>query len=839
MPASLQQLSFTGGEWSDSLDPRTDLAKYATALAKMRNFFPHVHGGSSNRAGTDYVVRLKDVTKVGRLFRFQFSVVQSYVLVFEDQTLRFVKDDGVITLPAQAISGITKANPAVVTYVGADTYANGDRVIISDVSGMVEVNNREFTVANVNTGANTFELSGINSTAFTTYVSGGTLNEIYSIATTYLEADLSLLKFTQSADTIYVTHPSYPRRKITRTAHTAWTIVDVVAGSKIAAPANLITSGAGTPVYAVTASLADGSQSVPSNDIASANTSTLSWDAVALATKYTVYQKINGIYQFIGDAVGLSFVLTAAMTADPDTAAPAATNPFGSANNYPGCSCFNKQRLLYARTNNKPQTVNGSRIGDFDNNNISTPLQDDDAFELTIPSTQVNEIKWMADLNQLIIGTSGEEFKLDAQANTPLSQKVDFQSAWGASDVPPIKVGTSLLFVDGSLKKVRDLTFSFTIDGYDGSELTILSEHLFETYGIKEWAYARNPDSIIWCVRHDGILCGLTYNKEHQVFGWWTADTDGLVESVTSIQTSGGTYEVYFIVKRTHPDGSVVRYVEKLHDRIFLDTEQAYHVDCGLTYDGSVAAILTPGVGATVQGTAGVTFTAGSAVFAAGDVGRYIYLRYFYENTGPTDTKVTGYYSAKAHITGFTSSTVVTATIILAWPNLTAIASEGWRMTTTTVSGLFHLAGEEVVLLADGNVVHDLTVSATGILTLVNPASLIFIGLPYTSQMGTLGFDYPSRDGTIQNKVRNVSEVGVKVRNTGAMWVGPDKDRLIEVKFRTNENYAEPIRLFSGIKSLSILPTPAPDARVWIEQRDPLPITVGAIIPVVNAGNIS
>jgi hypothetical protein len=70
------------------------------------------------------------------------------------------------------------------------------------------------------------------------------------------------------------------------------------------------------------------------------------------------------------------------------------------------------------------------------------------------------------------------------------------------------------------------------------------------------------------------------------------------------------------------------------------------------------------------------------------------------------------------------------------------------------------------------------------------------------------------------------------------MWVGPDKDRVTEVKFRTTEDYGEPIRLFTGIKSLSILPTPVTEARVFIEQRDPLPITVGAIIPSVNAGDI-
>ena len=251
MPISISQKSFTGGEWSPSLEPRTDLAKYATATNTMLNFFPHAHGGTSNRPGLEYIGNLKNHTKVGRLVPFQFSVVQSYILVFEDLLIRFIKDGGVITETAQNITGITKANPAVLTYSGADTYSNGDRVIVSGVLGMVEVNNREFTVANVNTGANTFELSGVNSTSYTTYSSGGTVAKIVQVTSPYVEADIPLLKFKQSADTIYITHPSYARRKLTRSSHTAWTLSTITAGSSQAAPTGLTTTAGGANTYEI------------------------------------------------------------------------------------------------------------------------------------------------------------------------------------------------------------------------------------------------------------------------------------------------------------------------------------------------------------------------------------------------------------------------------------------------------------------------------------------------------------------------------------------------------------------------------------------------------------
>lgn len=72
---------------------------------------------------------------------------------------------------AQTVSAITKANPAVVTYVGADTFANGDYVLIT-ASGMSQADGRVFRVANLVAGSNTLELEGCDSSAFDTFTSG-------------------------------------------------------------------------------------------------------------------------------------------------------------------------------------------------------------------------------------------------------------------------------------------------------------------------------------------------------------------------------------------------------------------------------------------------------------------------------------------------------------------------------------------------------------------------------------------------------------------------------------------------------------------------------------------
>jgi hypothetical protein len=222
----LIQNKFNAGVWSPLLEGRIDLEKYPSALYRLENFILWPHGPAQFRPGFRFIHPTKD-NGLARLIPFEFSVTQAYQIEFGDQYLRFFRNQAIITETAQAVTAITKANPGVVTYSGADNYANGDRLIAADIGGMVELNNREVTVANVNVGANTFELSGIDTTNYTTYTSGGTVAEIYEIASPYLEADLNELKFCQSADVLYIWHPDYAPRKLTRTGHTSWTLTEI------------------------------------------------------------------------------------------------------------------------------------------------------------------------------------------------------------------------------------------------------------------------------------------------------------------------------------------------------------------------------------------------------------------------------------------------------------------------------------------------------------------------------------------------------------------------------------------------------------------------------------
>ncbi len=222
--AHILQATWSRGELTPRLHARADIQDYQQALAICRNWIVMRHGGIVRRPGFIWIGPVRDSTALSRLFEFEFNVQQAYALLFNGGYIRFYTLGGQVRQAAQNITGISKANPAVVTYSGADTYANDDRVWISGVVGMTEVNDREFVVANVNAGANTFELSGINSSAYTTWSSGGTVEEIYEVAHPYVDADLFKIQITQSGDTVYLACEGYAPRKLIRSSETSWAI---------------------------------------------------------------------------------------------------------------------------------------------------------------------------------------------------------------------------------------------------------------------------------------------------------------------------------------------------------------------------------------------------------------------------------------------------------------------------------------------------------------------------------------------------------------------------------------------------------------------------------------
>lgn len=928
---TLSQRTFSSGEISPSLYARVDLVKYATGLRTCKNNIVLRYGGAANRPGTLFVGEASDSSKTIRLIPFIFNNAQTYVLEFGENYMRVIKDSAYLTESAVTITGVTQANPGVVTAT-AHGYSNGDEVYIAGVVGMSEINGRNFKVANKT--ANTFELQDMTSTdldttTYTAYSSGGSSYKIYEIVTTYQEAELSTLKFVQSADIITLVHPNHPPREIARSGDTTWTLTDISFLPTVEKPDALALAiggaGGNTYKYKVTSIDAEtGEESLPgvqtatiaitgvtqadpavvtvtahglSSDeevyinnvvgmtelnlrhfsvtVLTANTFELndedstnftaysssgaiqkafvrstaaaaptsgaphvvSWARISGAREYNIYKETNGVYGQIGIANGTSF---SDINITPNTSftPPDSRNPFIGAGNYPSTVTYIQQRLGFANTDNNTEKVYLSRTANFKNFTTSSPSQDDDAITFNMVGRQVNEVESLLDLGRLVILTSGGEWTAggdSAGVISPSNINTKQYSYNGSGSLQPITIDGAALYQQARGSIIRDLSYNFEVDGYTGNDLTIFSSHLFDKYSLVDWAYQQIPHNILWVVRSDGVLLGLTFVRNQEVIAWHRHDLGGLVENVTVIP-EGNEDALYVTVKRTI-NGTSRRYVEKLTSRQISNIVDNKFMDSHLSYDGRNAAAttmtLSGGTNWTFDET--LTLTASTAFFAATDVGNAIHLR------GASSELI------RATITAYTSTTVVSVSPHKTVPaDLRATATTDWDKAVDQVGGLWHLEGETVSIFADGFVVgspnnasYSTYTVASGIVTLDKPYAVIHVGIPYLSDIETLDIDLPSGE-TLADKEKIVGEVNCFVEETRGVFTGPKPpsndavdplENLVEFKIRDAEDYDSPVSLTTDVINVNIKAEWNSNGRVFIRQVDPIPMTILSINP--------
>lgn len=342
------QTNFTAGELTPKLAGQVDFKKYSNGVETLENMQVFPQGGATRRPGTRFVAEVKNSANITRLIPFEFNVEQSYIMEFGDQYIRFYKDNGQITETAKNITAITKANPAVVTS-SSHGYSDGDHVWIASVVGMTEVNGRRFTVANKTT--NTFELSGVNSTNYTTYSSGGTASKVYEISTNYTSAQVFDLQFAQSADIMYITHPLHEPAILSRTGHTNWTLADAV-----------FEKGPYLDANSTSTTLTSSATTVGTGRTLTASASLFaSTDVGRLFKLGDGHGKITAFTSVTVVTVEVLVALTS------NGSVTWALGAYSNTTGFPRSVSFFEQRLIYGGSTDFPQTIWASQSGLYNN----------------------------------------------------------------------------------------------------------------------------------------------------------------------------------------------------------------------------------------------------------------------------------------------------------------------------------------------------------------------------------------------------------------------------------------------------------------------------------------
>jgi hypothetical protein len=705
------QTSFNAGELSPLLRGRPTLDKYRNGCETLENFIPQIQGPARKRPGTRFVAEVKDSADDTRLIPFEYSTTQAYVLEFGDLYIRFYLSGGVV----ESTPGVS-----------------------------------------------------------------------YEIASPYTSAQLAALEYAQSADVIYITHPSHPPYKLARVSALSWTMTAVTFAWPPFNDENVgtitLTAGAVTGATTLTASAslfvsADVGSYFKISEVSASKYN--QWTAGVSYNVNDIVYYLGNIYQsgtnhsagtrppihttgtesdghvnwtFLHDGAGYAQV-TGYTSATVVNATVIRRLPTASATTrwsegawsarrgYPHAVTFYEDRLWFAGSTSKPQTLWASVSGDYENHKYGT--NDDDALNYTINTQDMNTIEWLAPTKVLAIGTANGEFTLSAtqisDPVTPTNVKITPQTTFGsATDVKPLRVGSVILFLQRAGRKLREYAYQFDTDSFVAPNMNVLADHITES-GVLELAYQQEPSQIVWAPRTDGVLTGMTYERTEDVVGWHRHTIGGgIVESAVTVPHWDGDQDVLWLIVRRTIDGSSVRYVEYVEK--YMTDEYAFFVDCGLTYDGSPV---------------------------------------------------------------------------------------------TAISGLDHLEGEEVAVLVDGAVHPNRTVSA-GAINLQLAGSVVNVGLPYTATIKTMPIDIATNAGTSFIDEKRAHKIVMQLYQTGpGLWYGPSVAEMDEYAVRSSQDAMDnPVPLFTGFTDALAWPSGSERGpQLMIQHRLPLPCTVVALIP--------
>ena len=664
------------------------------------------------------------------------------------------------------------------------------------------------------------------------------------VSTPYLEAELFDLKFAQSADVMYITHPNHEVEKLSRTSHTAWTLSDVD-----------FTDGPYLDNNITTTTLNPGSHTVGTGVavVASATTGInggsgfLATDVGRLIRFRDGYMKVTARADTTNITVEIIEDLGSA-TASVDFALGA----FSDTTGHPSCVTFFEQRLVFAGTTDQPQTIFFSKSGDYENMNENRggTIADSDAIIYTIASNQVNAIRFMTATRTLIIGTAGGEFVVSGGgtdvAVTPTNILIKKQSNHGAANVDAIAVGNATLFLQRAKRKIRELAYNFDVDGYIAPDMTILAEHVTEG-GLTQMAYQQEPNQIVYATRNDGELIALTYQREQKVTAWHRHIFGGRFGNATITVTDYANIANGTRIVLTKADGTQVTFTSSTTDvsgKFHTETSNNQTatnlktlIDADSNFTATVSSNVVTITETTPISTGFLTITSldDATRLAKTDEGKAVCESVAVIPTDDTEYEV--YVIVKRTINGSTKRYVeVLNTFDFDETDNTSFNFLDSQLTysgsaATSISGLSHLEGQTVSILTNGATHPDKTVSS-GAVTLDRSATEVKIGLAYTSLLTTMRLDAGSQNGTSQGKTKRIYDITIRMFETVGIEVGPDLNNMERIPFRSSANDMDnALPVFTGDKEVEFRGNYETDGFVFVRQTQPLPLTLLSLYP--------
>jgi len=478
---------------------------------------------------------------------------------------------------------------------------------------------------------------------------------------------------------------------------------------------------------------------------------------------------------------------------------------FSNVQGWPAAVSFYQGRIWFGGTDNRKQTIWGSKIDSFKNFGTSVPnVLASDGVSYTLSSVEQNKIRWFAGEDALLIGTSGEEYSLRGADNNAISATsaplIQVQSSVGSAYIQPRQVGGTVVFVSPERQRVYELSYDWRSRGYAAEDLTRLNAKNTgaTNRAYTQIAYSQDPYRILWLPNNGQIDCLIWRN-------YITGALDSKIQ-IMRLRSSENTRNYQWFLDA----GKVVTGAES--DTTYPDPDLGsdFTLVTGAEHLGSYSSLTgtVSSSGTTVTGTS-TTFTSDLSV------GSYI------KAGGKTQ-----------RVESIASDTSLTTTNAFS-PALSGASFELAR------------GRDDVYVLGDGLVlgpyqVHGDRFSVDGEFS--SGAHSIIYGVAYPSEIETMKLQAPAGDGMSRNKNKRAVNVGVGFFRTlgGDIGVrydyedGQTGENSYEIQFRTPQNNMDTaIPLFTGEK---ILPLPHGNFRyfsLFYKQTKPLPATIQYMSPQI------
>jgi len=776
--AEYLQNSFIGGEISEKLLGRTDIEAYFRSAKKIENFLVSLEGGVTCRAGFQYLTEVnneEETQGVPRLFEYIYSQDISFVVVMQDQHLWVFDTDGVekkhiantgytteavwelkyaqngrFMYFADGFFPETGVNNKVkkLSYDGTDwTFGSVEFAstgitgrglsLYTRVLGTAGTTKYRYKVCamNSNTGFVSMPLNG-NGLEDTDYVITTTGNATLSstnFVRIHMSFDIGTVSTTAGSPNVTGVGTLFQSSIVGKTI--IINAVSYVVASRTSDTAIALTTNAASNLSGVFYETLDGR--------ANRDLFLKEFDAFLIFKEVTLNN--NNTYRMAGSYVKIlpnsnTTIFNDVGLEPTSEIVPSPFDDFSATNGYPSTISFMQDRLLVASTPEFPLNIYMSAAGAYEDLTYRFASGNGRGLMLTMATPEKNEIKYIVEVGKTVLLTDGAIYRFGTYQDSAISHTniptLKKQYNFGVCDIKPIVVGNRIIFINKSMKEIRDLVYNYQTDSFDGNELSYFVPQLIGEHKLIDSIYQHNPHRVLWYVREDGVLLGMTYSTELKTFAWHrhTIGGGGKVKSVTSVPSDR-------------------------EDKLFTIIE----------------------------------FN-----------GKY-YLTKMMDNIFVTKDIVESHYLDLATITDLREEV------------------EEEDQTTDTITGLDHLEGEEVSVLADGSYLGEFVVDGGGI-TLPDAYSYIVVGKKYTSELETIDLNIPSKN--VMFRYKNIHTVNVKTEKSSTYQIGEYSTNLkyeyydIAPSFNVGDFASNSIKVSNNWSKPS---------NIVIKKDHPLPLNINCI----------